>query len=231
MGEQPELYRGNFRATAGNSNGGLDLDSLEGSPKIVNGDFVCYHNKLVTLEHGPKDVTGDYYCNDNILTSLKYSPEVIHGDFVASYNKITSLEGMPREIFKDVVLSSNELETLKDCKLKEVFNSLYLNTNKLQSLEGVPRKIGQSLYAVGNKITSLQGIHKYIDSIGFSLMLKRNPIKSHVLGVVRIANLRKIEIDNKDVEKIINKYLAGDRDIFACQEELIDAGFEDFAQL
>ena len=33
------------------------------------------------------------------------------------------------------------------------------------------------------------------------------------------------------VEKIINKHLKNGRDIFACQEELIENGFEAFAQL
>lgn len=34
-----------------------------------------------------------------------------------------------------------------------------------------------------------------------------------------------------DVQNIINKHLKGDRDVFACQEELIEAGYDEFAQL
>ena len=37
--------------------------------------------------------------------------------------------------------------------------------------------------------------------------------------------------DNKEVSAIINDHLKKDRDIFACQEELINAGFEEYAKL
>jgi hypothetical protein len=48
---------------------------------------------------------------------------------------------------------------------------------------------------------------------------------------LKIDGLTQVLLDNKPVQKIINKYLKGDRDIFACQEVLIEAGFPEFAQL
>jgi len=57
-----------------------------------------------------------------------------------------------------------------------------------------------------------------------------NPIKSSVLGLVKIKGLTNVIFDNKKLEKIMNKYLPLG-DIFDCQEELIEAGLEEFAEL
>ena len=51
-----------------------------------------------------------------------------------------------------------------------------------------------------------------------------------------IDGLTSVILDNKKVAIIINRYLkdskkAQDRDVIACQEDLIEAGFDDFAQL
>jgi hypothetical protein len=34
-----------------------------------------------------------------------------------------------------------------------------------------------------------------------------------------------------NVQQIINKYLVGSRDVIDCQNELMDAGFDEYAQL
>jgi len=57
-----------------------------------------------------------------------------------------------------------------------------------------------------------------------------NPIKSSVLGLVKIKGLTEVMFVNKKLEKIMNKYLPLG-DIFDCQEELIEAGLEEFAEL
>ena len=46
-----------------------------------------------------------------------------------------------------------------------------------------------------------------------------------------IDGLKFVGLDNEKVENIINKHLKGERDVFACQEELIEAGYEEYAQL
>lgn len=111
--------------------------------------------------------------------------------------------------------------------------------NKLKSLDGISSRIGLDLHAYNNKIESLHNIHKQIKYIGRNAYFQDNPIKSHVLGLLLIDGLKRIWFVNSynkenklfKVEEIINKHLAGDRDIFACQEELIEAGFDEYAQL
>ena len=65
-----------------------------------------------------------------------------------------------------------------------------------------------------------------------------NPIKSHVLGVLLIDGCKRITIGNtkpfSDIEKMLNKYLPNDRGhagLTECEDELIEAGYEDYAQI
>ena len=106
----------------------------------------------------------------------------------------------------------------------------YCHFNELTSLEGSPAVIVGDFFCYSNKLKSLKNIHKIITRIDGILYCNNNPIKSHILGVLKIKNLQMIEIDNKKVQDIVNKYLpAGD--ILECQQELIEAGFEEYAQL
>ena len=59
-------------------------------------------------------------------------------------------------------------------------------------------------------------------------------IKSHILGLLLIDGCKEVEMDNKDIEKIMNKYLKQPftpHRLYDCQDELIEAGFEEYAQL
>lgn len=80
-------------------------------------------------------------------------------------------------------------------------------------------------------LSSLHDIHETVHSVSGSICLQDNPIKSHVLGLLKIKDLKSVILDNKKIESIINKHLKGSRDIFDTQNELMDAGFGDFAQL
>jgi hypothetical protein len=73
-------------------------------------------------------------------------------------------------------------------------------------------------------------------------------IESHVLGLLKIEGLRCAVFSVSDrisdgasskyqshkfhkLDEIINRHLLTGKDIFACQEELIEAGFEEYAKL
>ena len=67
----------------------------------------------------------------------------------------------------------------------------------------------------------------YIATADFS----NNPITSHVLGLMLIEDLQFVEFDNKQLQNIINKHLKEGRDVFECQNELMEAGLDEYAQL
>jgi hypothetical protein len=145
----------------------------------------------------------------SVLSVMGKQPEHYPGNFFCSRKNLTSLKGAPSSVGGDF-----------DC-----YN------NVLTSLEGGPSFIGGNFYCYKNNLTSLHNIYKQIKHIGGFATFNYNPIKSHVLGLLLIEGLTSVRFDNLEVTNIINKHLKGDRDVFACQEELIEAGLEDFAQL
>ena len=101
--------------------------------------------------------------------------------------------------------------------------------NNLTSLAGAPSSVGGYFNCYINHLTSFHNIHKIIKSIGEEFLCDDHKIKSHILGLLLIKNLKQI-YGIKDVENIINKYLPLG-DIHLCQEELIQAGFPEYAKL
>lgn len=105
------------------------------------------------------------------------------------------------------------------------------SNNKLTSLEGAPRETSSSFYCDGNKLTSLEGVHKIIKKINGTFNCKYNFIKSGGIGLLLIEGLTEIDSELR-VFEIIEKYLGqGKRGLLACQEELIENNFEEYAKL
>lgn len=177
--------------------------------EIWEGDFKCDNKKLTSLIGAPKEVTGDFICDYNNLTTLVGAPEKVNGSFHCSINKITSLKGAP----------------------KIVGGTFSCGGNELTSLEGVPKEIGGYLNINNNKITSFKDIHKIITKINGEIYCEGNQIKSHVIGLLLIQGVKKIYSAEK-WDKILNRHVGkGRARVIDCQNELIDAGYEEYAQL
>jgi hypothetical protein len=137
------------------------------------------------------------------------------GDFECDYKQLTSLEGCPQIVKGDFNCSVNELQSLQYC----------------------PQIVEGHFICSSNNLPSLQNIDKYCKQIDMQLWASNNPIKSHVLGVMLIENIKYIILstdrNNKlqTIENIINSHLKTDRDVFICQDNLIKAGFAEYAQL
>ena len=101
----------------------------------------------------------------------------------------------------------------------------------LKSLEGAPDSVTGNFYCHHcTKLSSLEGIGvKYLKQINGKIDLEDCPIKSHVLGLLKVKDLKEVKMDNKEVEEIINRHLRS-RNINKCRAELKDAGLEEFAQ-
>lgn len=132
-------------------------------------------------------------------------------------------------------------------QIKDMPNGEFnVSENQLTSFENFPKE-ARYISARGNKFTTLHNIHKYIHRVpaNFGLDLCNNPIESSVLGLLLIKDLPSVSFDNfkggvklnqtlDKVNTIINKYLPntrGNEAVYECQEELIDAGYEEYAQL
>jgi hypothetical protein len=76
----------------------------------VEGNFLCYNNKLTSLEGCPKVVGGNFECDKNKLTSLEDYVEVVGGNFNCGQNLLLSLEGCPKEIGGNFYCHNNYLD-------------------------------------------------------------------------------------------------------------------------
>ena len=196
-----------------------NLTSLEGAPQKINGDFNCSFNKnLTSLEGAPQEGVKDFYCFECNLMSLEGAPKKIQGNFYCGFNSnLGSLKGAPQNGV-------------------EAFNCGNCN---LTSLEGAPKKINGIFSCEGNPITSLKGIHNIIEEINGDCTFP-DSIESNILGLLKIKNLKSVYFFDKNngrtklqIVEIINKYLPNPTTdkIIDCQNELIDAGFEEYADL
>ena len=175
----------------------------------VNGDVDITSTYLTVIPVQFGHVGGDVNCDNNKLTSLQGAPQSVSGYFSCYGNKLTSLQGATQSVAGD----------------------FFCSNNKLTSLQGAPQSVGGDFYCGNNKLTSLHDIHKQIKSIKGTFYCDDDKIKSHILGLLLIKDLK--ELDGiKEVENIINKHLvAGDHDVHMCQEDLIQAGFPEMARL
>ena len=204
------------------------LVSLEGAPQLVANYFNCIHNlELTSLKGGPKKVGGDFNCSNNPeLTSLEGAPQTIDGNFECKYNpKLTSLIGAPQKVDNIFDCSINNLHSLEGCP--QTTGTFSCSTNpELTSLEGAPQLIKGTFYCKANlKIRSLARINFYIHEInGDRADFTGCPIKSNVLGLLKIRNLKKVEFDDEKLQEIMNRHLPiGDST--DCIDDLLDAGY------
>ena len=104
----------------------------------------------------------------------------------------------------------------------------------LKSLEYCPKIIHGYFNCWNNQLESLKGIHKQLHEMNGVFFAGINPIVSNVIGILLVKGCKKIELDNKEVMNILNKYLpntSGMKSVIECQSELLDAGYEDYAEL
>jgi len=208
-----------------------ELTSLEGSPVMVGKEYIASHCSIKSLKGVPKRIYGNAVFDHNQLTSLEGSPREVDGNFVVNKNLLTSLEGGPAKVGTSYSCVTNHLTNLKGApKECSIFNASY---NPLTSVEGLPEVINEELMLTYTGLDNLKDIHKYLKSCKM-MNLYNSPIKSHVLGLLLINDLQFVSFsDNlKPISNIINKHIRdGAQSVFDCQQELIDAGFKEYAQL
>lgn len=169
---------------------------------------------LISLKGCPKTIDGNFDCSYNALTSLKYCPTLsgkISGAFDCTNNKLRSLQFCPEHINGAFTCTTNNLTTLLYGP-KTVLGNYDCGDNYLENIDGLPEQITGRFY-----------------------MRNSDNLKSFpALRFLKIKNLLSISTDFRKVDVIINQYLPNTRGndaIIECQNELLDAGLDDFAQL
>lgn len=221
------------------------LDEARRPPPML--ELITDENEILawitsmSLEHCYIDAKGIVTANENVRLykkKLKYIPVQFgktNWNFTCSENYLYSLRGAPPQC-ETFSCTDNHLSSL-EFSPKIVRGSFYFNHNKITSLEGCPHTVSKDFGGLHNPITTLENISTYIKKIGGVLYLPFEQIVSGGIGILLIENLTDISCGaDKSTAlpkpfQIIKKYLGKPDDIFECQAELIDAGFEAFAKL
>jgi len=216
------------------ASGGLSTSKFDVSDLLrsVKKDYRVAVNDFI-------DEDGDLTLGNCKLTSLEGSPKNVPGGVYCSHNYLTDLEGCPKSV-RALDAAHNRLKTLKGCPTF-VQNGLILDHNNLKSFDvSEPIKLRSGIQLSNNKISSLEGIHKKIISMEGFIRLNFNPVKSHLLGVILIPGCRGLSTLSIPLKalQIINEYLnkkigidVYKEDLYHCQDELTEAGFEEYAKL
>lgn len=186
----------------------------------VDGDVNLSLRSFVFLPIQFGNVEGFFTCSQNLrLKSLLGCPRVVGGYFECSDTGIETFEGAP-ELVRGAVFAHA-------CK-------------NLVSLEGAPMYI-KGDFNIKNcpRVSSIKNLHKITKRIDGTFYCLGTNINSNILSLIKIEGLKSVDlpltskhgvVSIRKLEEIIERYLP-EGDIFACQQELIDAGFEEYAQL
>jgi len=179
-----------------------------------------------------------------------------HRENTNLYNSHDAYKDLFKYITEEVIINGSTIRVLSDFemwryddpenlkilppppKLHMVSGYIDISNCSFNSLPAwLPEVIGGSLRVRNCKnLTSISHIHntihscKKIDFVG-------SPIKSSVLGLLKIEDLKFVKFDVKisAVDNIINRHLnqspVGNKRVMEAQSELLDAGLDEFAQL
>lgn len=115
-------------------------------------------------------------------------------------------------------------------------NLYFFNCTNLKSFDKFPKSILGDLPIEGCGFDSLVGMSDTIKVLQGSLIISSENIKSGGLELINIEQMASIQAGGTNMKllkpfQIINKYFGHPEKIFECQEELIEAGFEEYAQI
>lgn len=177
----------------------------------VTGYFWASNNDLLeNFEGAPDRVDGDFECYAcSKLISTKGGPSIVKGNYIIYSNfKLESLEGCPEEVGKDFKVGS--------CPI-------------LKSLNHGPKIVGGNYDCDQDvSLTTLDGLPKQIN--GYLAIRGLFRIKYYLEPIFSVKGVTQTDIGHPEVSKIINKYIKSN-DMLNCQDELIEAGLEHFAEI
>jgi len=209
-GKIREIWKGNFEIYGHRA----EVSSLEGCPRVVEDWFHVISQKYLTTLKGSPEKAG--YVSVWRCSALK------------DLTGITPVSGSYRIGGNDSLLSLNGIPLIGD-------HDLHLESNPKLSFTACQFPSIKSLAWVDNKDVSLHDFHRHFPKISKYLRFSEH-IQSHVLSVLLIEGLQEIYSldDLKPMVAIINQHLPntlGKKGMLRCQAELIDAGYEEYAQL
>ena len=208
----------------------------------VDGNVELSDRQLKTIPFKFGVITGNINLSNNNLVDFRFMPDKIDGTLYIADNNLTNIDFLPTEINGGLTINDNKkLTDFSGLAKVKGLKRIYAITTGFNddSFKHLPNTI-EILNITDTKVTSLHNIHKYIPNIG-KLVLSSSNIKSHVLGLLMInSRFDLININSgykaPDVPwfNIVKKYTGktnNNDSIYECQEELIEANLDEYAQI
>ena len=215
---------------------GQNVTSWYGCPKRINGYLNANNSEFTSWENAP-DFADEVYLN---LANFETLEGIIDSKSYTLTNcKAKDLKGLPANVDYLRIYFFKNLSSFSG--LPNVKAELHImgcdSLNFPNEPVGITIDGHHNLISKCESITNFKDVHKTFKSItgGLSILECKN-VKSHILGFLKIEGLSNIFADkcNDNFEKaieILNRHVKGDKDILNCQNELIDAGLEEYAQV
>jgi hypothetical protein len=212
-------------------------------------NFFVNSSSLTTMKNFPDIIDGDFNIEDTPIRSFKGGPSYVGGTVYAAYSLIESLEGAPSFVGGNFLLryGNDKLESLKGT-LKIVKGTFNVRACAgLSDLTGSPEEVGEWDSSECHSLVTLKGISPIIHgdvhleecfnlesldglkTMNGDLFIRHCVKLKKVLQVFKIKGCKLISHHDTKLRDIINKYLPT-RDVIGCQDELIDAGLEEYAR-
>jgi hypothetical protein len=172
-------------------------------------------------------VVKKYTINDDLSVNVKGNVNLMHHGLQSipvQFNRVTG----------DFDYGNNQLESLQGAP-QMVGGYFNCSGNDLKSLQGAPREVGGGFDCSQNPLESLEGISRIIRTMKGKMYIPHT-VTSHILGLARIRGLRKMGrvIGAKRLQQaidIIDNNINGKGNIHEAQEQMLEAGLQEFAQL
>jgi hypothetical protein len=195
----------------------------------VDGDVLFSRKSQTQLPINFRTVTGCFSILDcKKLTTLKGCPQHVGSIFeVRNAQNLRSLEHGPQTVGESYIVFNSSIKSLEHCPTDIPERFIIEYCYFITSLKGCPEKIGER-FSISNcqYLKSLDYLPKEI--LGKVYLFNCDKV-FNLLRIFKIKGVKSIRFHKNPIEDIINKYLPS-RDIIGCQDELIEAGFEEYAR-
>ena len=141
------------------------ITSLEGSPDVVMGSYVCADNPVTSLEYSPKEVYGDFHCESTKITTLEGSPTKVGGSFNCGDNlHLKSFKGCPTNLVNfDCNGISDDIDVIKEVIENQIKAQAYYTNDgwiKFRQIEEDFNKYNISKRVTRASMRTLLGLDK-----------------------------------------------------------------------
>lgn len=235
-----------------------DAPTFAGLPGYVGGDFIVTDSKnLESLSGMPREIGGNCQFSIKKLRSLRGMAKKVGGDFdIAGSTAIDSIAGLGEVGGSIRIIVHGQKFSFSDLPRK-INGSLTVQTAgafPIESLDGFPDEVNGDINMALAYLKTPGKFNKHIKKMNGVLRIgpfaggynqdasKSYPlIGANLLSIPLIKGIKEVYIQPgggaitgnqiRQITSMINRCIQGDIDIHELQEQLIDAGFTQYARL